>query len=207
MSRHLRSGFALLALAAGMLALPQTSFAQIPPNFFVDLFFDENCHGNLINSAGANIVLTCSLQNDPGPGGLNNVPFFAIANPPGLIAGDLAILEPGTNTVSDILRFNPTLQGGGIFVYSDFELGEARDLADVGLPNAVSANVLTVSEVGGEFSNGFVYVPLPGQPGNVSGVPQTLVTYHFFSDTPEPGTIALFVIGGVLLYWRRRRIA
>jgi hypothetical protein len=190
-----------------MLTLPQTSLAQVPPNFFVDIFFDENCHGNFINSAGTNFALPCSLQNDPGPGGLNNVPFFAISNPPGLIAGDLLITEPGTTMLSDILRFNPTLQGGGIFVYSDFELGEARELADVGFPTALSTNLLTVTEVGSEFSNGFVYVPLPGQPGNVSGVPQTLVTYHFFSDTPEPGTIALLVGGCAALLWRRRRLA
>jgi hypothetical protein len=201
---QLRSGFGVLALTAGMLALPGASSAQVPPRAFVDILFDENCNGHFLGSFSA---LRCSFQNDTGPGGLNHVMFYPIIFPPDLIAGDLRIFEPGNSgpVLSDVLRFDPIQLAGGIFVYSAQEVNGLNAPADIGFPTAFSANVLDVLEVGSEFNSGFRYTPLPGQPGNVSGVPNTQVTYWFFSDTPEPGTIGLMVGGSILLYWRRRQ--
>src|SRR5271166_6153289 len=57
--------------------------------FSVSIVVDENGNGRLTNTAGANIALPFALQNDPGPGGLDNVLTYSLVSPPGLTAGDV----------------------------------------------------------------------------------------------------------------------
>ena len=104
--------------------------------------------------------------------------------PPGLVTGDLLILEPTTGALSDILRFDSVR--AGVFVYSDnFDGVDAP--ADVGFPTGLYPNMFTTTEVGPEGANGITYVPIAGQPGFVAGAAGP-VTYVFLSDgqIPEP---------------------
>jgi hypothetical protein len=196
-----------LFFAVGMVVLAGlvsagTAYCQTP--VLINLYFDENCHG-LINGFAGTQPLPCSMMADPGPGGLANALFYNLISPPGLVAGDLLVNEPG-NGLSDLLRFNPTLNGGGVFVYSDVEPGDPKpDLADIGFPTAFNTNQLAVLEVGPEGNNGIIYQPVAGQPGFVAGAAAPVV-YHFASDAPEPATAGFLLLGGaaMLLINRRR---
>jgi hypothetical protein len=125
--------------------------------------------------------------------------------------GDLVITEPplpGTNqTQSDLLRFFQNL----VFVYSDVSTSDpANAPADVGVPpaNNTSGPGLIVPEMGTEAGvNGlFGYTPFsPAMPGFLPGAAAGAVTYNFISDTPEPSTLVLAVLGLVGLALVRRK--
>jgi len=189
---------AATVVAAPVVAGPYTT--GVAQAFSVTLTFDENGNGVLTNTNGFFGALPASMMADSGPGGLANVLFYGMLNPPGLTAGDVQVLEPG-GSVSDVLRFDPTVGGGGVFVYSDNT--EIDALADVGLPTALSPNFVNADEAGPECCNGIVYSPSPGQPGFVAGAGGP-VTYVFISDTPEPSSIVLIVTGGAALLLRKR---
>ena len=55
---------------------------------------DENCNGTLNGFLGPQAE-PCGFMNDPGPGGLFNVMTYDLLNPPGLVAGDVLMIEPG----------------------------------------------------------------------------------------------------------------
>lgn len=207
-----RSILAGLAVAAWLLMTGGEARAQ----FAVTITFDENGHGTFTNTTGFNSTLLFALQPDPGPGGLAGALTYDLQNPPGLVAGDLIMLEPGGGgAISDIIRFNPNEVGAGggtgaLVFYSDNVDGK-DSLADIGFPTALYANNLTVTEVGPEGNNGFTYTPTAGQPGFVAGAGGP-VTYVIKSDVlPEPSSIALGGIGAVALLVgrtiRRRRAA
>jgi hypothetical protein len=130
--------------------------------------------------------------------------FYDLSAPPQLVAGDLVVME-NPSTISDLLRFDPTIGTGGVFVYSDIEPGIPPDgLADIGIPTGRLTNVLAVNEVGPEGNNGIVYTPTAGQPGFVAGAAGP-VTYRFTSDAvPEPTSISLMILGGAAILLRRR---
>jgi len=187
----------MLVLACGC------AFAQ----FTVTLTFDEFGTGRLTNSAGANLPLPSIIRADPGPGGLPAVLFYDMLAPPGLVTGDLLILEPTTGLLSDILRFDSVR--AGVFVYSDNSDGVDAP-ADVGFPTGRYANTFTITEVGPEGANGITYVPIAGQPGFVAGAAGP-VTYVFLSDgqIPEPSSLLLLGSGVsvlLLLFRRSRRV-
>jgi hypothetical protein len=173
----------ILTICAGLLFLAAApAFAQST----VTISFDENCTGLFENSNGSSFSLDCGPLNDPGPGGLSNALFYNMLNPPGLVAGDVFILEPNSQILSDILRFDPNVQGGGVFVYS----GLGGDLADTGFPSDHNQNSVTVFEVGfGKGGQGVSYTPVDGQPGFVA-LSAGPVTYNLASDSevPEPAT-------------------
>jgi hypothetical protein len=180
-------GLVLLVTCTGLLFLvTPPAFAQ----FTVTLTFDENSNGWITSTGGSPQALPCSEITDPGPGGLNNALFYSTLNPPGLVAGDVLIMEPSsTIQLSDLLRFDPNTLGGGVFVYSDIEAGVPPDLADIGFPTSYNTNILTINEIGPELGwNGVSYTPTAGQPGFVAGASGP-VTYNFTSDdVPEPAT-------------------
>jgi hypothetical protein len=171
---------------------------------------DENGHGTILFPASAPVPTSGVLAADPGPGGLLSALSYNLLGPPGLIAGDLVLLEPPGSTISDIIRFNPAGTGSpgypaSVVFYSD-NLDGGGDLADTGFPSTLYTNVVTVTEVGPEGNNGFLYTPTANQPGFVTGFS---VTYDLISDSaPEPASATLMLVAaGSLLAGRRWLVA
>jgi len=148
------------------------------------------------------------LQQDPGPGGLPNALTFT--TPAGLVQGDLVLQEPGGGS-SDLIRWNNA--NATLVFYSDLSDGEIQDQADIGLPGASYPNVIYATETGvlgypytEEKFNGYVYIPLVGQPGYDPSNPGNQPTYTIIS-VPEPGTVALVGLSlvGLLAVIRRKK--
>lgn len=198
-----------LAVVVAAVLLPMSAFGD---GFSITISVDENCNGNITTSLGANSSLTCDLQTDPGPGGLSSALTYGLFDPPGLTAGDLILTEAGSEVASDIIRFNPTEtiaeSTGALVFYSDTDDG-VDAMADTGLPTALYTNDLTVSEVGTEGSDGYIYTPTEGQPGFVAGAsgPVTYVIQSDGSTVPEPASIGMVLAGiGVLFGKHLRRL-
>jgi hypothetical protein len=199
-------GLALAALLSFGITRPASA------QFAITINVDEKGNGTLTNTNGFFSPLPAALLPDPGPGGLPAALTYGLLNPPGLVAGDLLMVEPGLNgQISDIIRFNPQQNGGSLVFYSDTADG-SDSLADVGFPTALYTNTSTFVEVGPEGANGLAYTPTAGQPGFVAGAAGP-VTYDITSDAevntvvPEPGSLALLASGGLPLVGllRRRR--
>jgi hypothetical protein len=182
----------LVFLALSIMA-PLTSFAQ----FSVTITVDENCNGLLTNTNIFMSAIPCAVLTDRGPGGWASALTYGLLNPPGMVAGDLLLLEPASNGVlSDLVRFNPGQNGGSLVFYSDNTDG-ADSLADTGFPTALYTNNAVLFEIGPEGLNGLTYTPTAGQPGFVAGAGGA-VTYVIESDTvttPEPSSFGLVIIG------------
>lgn len=197
---RLRVAFLSCVVVVLALGASTPAYAQ----FTVNITTDEFGNGSLTNSSGFSGALTSSFTTDSGPGGLNNVLTYNLLNPPGLVGGDLFLFEGEIR--SEVLRFDPSVNGGVLFFYSDLD-GGADAPADIGLPGAFNTNTFSLQEValgGGLF--GATYTPTTGQPGFVSraGGP---VTYTFISDVPEPSSILLMGSGlalPLLLRFRRK---
>jgi hypothetical protein len=182
-----------------LLALSVPAAAQ----FSISITADENGHATFTNTNNFFSNLPFAQITDPGPGGLTNVVNYGMLNPPGLVGGDLVLLDGGL--MSDLIRFDPTTNSGSFFFYSDQD-GGIDALADIGMPTLLNTNVVSLPEVSlgvGEF--GLVYTPTAGQPGFVAGSAGP-VTYTFLSDVPEPASLIL--VGSSLallafLRWRR----
>jgi len=207
------SHFVQLLLAVvllGSLCSPADADAIVPyllSNGNIGNTVDENCNGTLNGFAGP-VAEPCGFMNDPGPGGLNNVMTYDLLNPPGLVAGDVLMIDPGDG-LQDVIRFNPNQRGlggglGTLVFYSD-NLDGFDSLADtVSPPQAFYPNLVIIPEVGTEGANGAVYIPTAGQPGFVAGA-SAPVEYHLLSDTvPEPSFFWLLVIALLGLAGTRR---
>jgi len=204
-----------MAIATGSLFAGTNAYAS----FSITITVDENGNGTLTNTNGFSGTLGSGLQSDPGPGGLASALTYDLFNPPGLVAGDLIILDPGSFAVSDIVRYNPqeTSPTGGIgalVFYSQSGAGQ-NSLADTGFPSALYSNNLAVIEQGPAGGpNGYTYTPNAGQPGFVAGSAGP-VTYVIESDlapmVPEPSSVVLGAIaavtalGGALVRRTRKR--
>jgi len=202
-----------LAVAATLSATGGKAFAQAANNPTITV--DENGNGSLVFPGGAPFNVPGVLAADPGPGGLALALTYNLLGPPGLVAGDLILLEPGGGgLISDIIRFNPAGTAPGyaasLVFYSD-NLDGADALADRGFPTALYGNNITFTEVGPEVGpNGFTYTPTANQPGFIPGFG---VTYVIRSDLapaiPEPSSLALCGVMGTLgaagAAWKRRK--
>ena len=157
--------------------------------------FDENGNG--------------SVNGTPLAYGVDGTLYYVLmsdAIPGDIYEGDVAVMEPGTTEISDVLRFSyigGAVQQERVYVYSEREPGELPpfDLADTGIPSPLSSNVVYVNEVGTENGwNGVTYVPLSPQPGYTDGsVILPSVIYNFTSDVPEPATICLLAFGAMAI--------
>jgi hypothetical protein len=193
--------FASLIVAASLLAGTSTRLAQAA----IIISVDENAHGTLVNNdTGFNSPLPAALLPDPGPGGRPSALTYGLLNPPGLVEGDLILLETPVGIISDIIRFNPNQNGGSLVFYSD-NFDGADALADTGFPSAIFTSNHAVIEVGPEGANGVTYTPTAGQPGFVTGAGSP-VTYVITSDAvPEPCSLALAALGAIWGFTTLRR--
>jgi hypothetical protein len=189
-----------LALVAALLLLRGPASAQ---GFSVNVTVDENGNGTLTNTTGFFAPLSASLQNDPGPGGLNNVLTYNLLGPLGLTAGDVLLSDVNDGgTILDVVRFNPILDANGVPVdgnlmfYSDSLDGFDSRADTPAPPNDLYPNFVVVSESGSEGNNLAVYTPVVGQPGFVAGAAGP-VTYNLISGgmVPEPCSLGLLLSG------------
>jgi hypothetical protein len=172
---------------------------------------DEDGNGTILGGLGL-VPLPSGFEADPGPGGLASALTYGLDNPPGLIAGDVFLLEGLGGPISDVIRFNPqqTCPGGsvGCLVFYSDNLDGVDALADTGFPTANYLNTITLVELAG----GTIYTPTVGQPGFVAGAGLP-VTYVLISDVeasvPEPASIILlttaFLGAGAIEFRRRAR--
>jgi len=214
---NMRGSNLCLTVVAALLVTCGTAAAQ----FTININVDEFGNGTLTNSNGFFSPLPASLLPDPGPGGLPAALTYGLLNPPGLVSGDLLLVEPGGGgLLTDQVRFNAseTIAGtlGALVFYSDHFDG-VDALADNGFPTALYANTTSLVEVGGELGpNGITYTPTAGEPGFIAGAGGP-VTYHITSDaapasgptlpTPASAWAGLVLLTG-LGAWRviRKRV-
>lgn len=186
------------ALVCPLLFLACTAAAQVP--FSVSISVDENGNGHFTNTNSFDSSLPASMTADPGPGGSASALTYGLLSPPGLTAGDL-FLDDSPGVISDVIRFNPSENGGSLVFYSGDNLGA---LADGPLPTSFYSNQFTLPEGSGIVS----YTPTAGEPGFVSGAGGP-VTYTISSATPEPSSLLLLGTGliGALGMARRRLLS
>jgi hypothetical protein len=168
------------------------------PTFGLIVSLDENgigtFNGNpLIWGIGASGV-------DPTPPGPISTLFYNL--PFKVVSGDWYIIEPD-GTHSDVLRFIDVAGTtfSSVYVYSDKDpLAPGTDLADSQIPLPwTAAPAITIPEAGTENGwNGVIWTPGFNDPGATSAAIGP-VTYNFTSDVPEPVTIAILGLGGLLL--------
>lgn len=142
----------LLFAVALLLSLSGYVYAD---SFFVHITVDENGNGVFTNPYGSQ-ALPGTLQNDPGPGGLDNVLTYDLGRPAGFAAGDVLITEDGV--LDDVVRFNYSVFHSTLLFYSNPADGGFDSLADTsGPPAAFYPNTITLPEINGEV----VYTPTP----------------------------------------------
>jgi hypothetical protein len=181
-----------LCISAAFITLP--AMGQI-------ITFDENGKGAFDDGR--------TLDYGIGDAGVDPVPlptlFYYLPFP--VVQGDVAVLEPGTNLVSDVLRFttDPAINASRVYIYSDMESTDiTKDLADVGIPQLGGTNVAIVFERGLEGGlNGVTWVPTGNLPGG-SPAGAAPITYNFISDVPEPATVCLLGLGALSLIRRKK---
>lgn len=188
---------ALILLLAASLASAQV--------FELDYSVDEQGNGRLANTFGFDQVLTATLQDDPGPGGLASALTYDLLSPPGLVSGDVIVRKSVGGPVDDVIRFNGS---NGSLVFYSLASGAADVLADIGFPTAFVANTAELIELQDQITNSTFYTPLAGQPGFIAGAAGP-TNYEFVLtafDLPEPGSIALFAVGlfGVAALCKKR---
>jgi hypothetical protein len=180
--------------------------------FTITLTVDENGNGTINGFLGPQ-PLPSYFAADPGPGGLGSVLTYDMLNPPGLVSGDVQLIDPN-GAVLDVIRFNanevnPSGSTGSLLFYSDNVDGFDSKGDTSSPPGSNYTNLVSINEVGSESVNGAIYTPTAGQPGFVAGT-EAQVTYIFRSDVPEPGSLIVLGLGFVTLggiSWAKRRKA
>lgn len=191
----------LLVISCALALSATRLLAQSAPTFT----FDE--YGNITGPAGFSLT-PGTLKPDPS-GGISPQPVLVYTLPFAVITGDVLFTNaepPGQSVESDLVRFwDPT--GGNVsqmIVYSDVSANDPADApADTGLPANFQGNFWVTAEIGPEGNNGGTWTPLPGEAGYAGSA----LTYDLISDgsVPEPGTMTLAALGGMILLIKLKR--
>ena len=133
----------LLTIAMVAFGLSGSAVAQ----FSVTITVDENGHGTFTNTNGFFSTLPFALVPDPGPGGLASTLTYDTLNPPGLVTGDVLLLEPECHFTCflDVVRFNSTsfTGGTGSLVFYSSNIGGFDSLADTPFPPLGMTRILS----------------------------------------------------------------
>jgi hypothetical protein len=164
--------------------------------------FDEKGNG-----FGPDGPLPFTVAPDP----FNGVNTLVYTLPFVVVTGDVEFGQ--ANDGGDLLRFGGP-NHNQVWFFSDLEPGEVNpDLADVPqFPPASGINLWLDQETGPEGNNGLIYTPVvqPRDPlGYSAGFapPNYAVQYVIISDgvAPEPSSLALASLGGLVLVVKRGR--
>jgi len=176
-----------------------TARAQV--QWFVTLYEYGN---GTANNGSVPIRVPSQVMPDPSGGlvGANVLVYTLPFNFPAASVGDYLLLEPPyTGAVSDIVRFwAPAGMGGNqVVFYSDLpEANEEPPIppADTGLPAGLLQLNVTLLESGVEGGyQAVTHSAISGDPGYIGA---GLGNYTFISDVPEPASLGLMILGGVL---------
>ena len=199
------SNLAICLLGVGVLLGSNTEAVTAGNNPLISV--NETGSGSLGFPGSPAFNLTGVLAPDPGPGGRSSALTYNLLGPPGLVAGDVFMNEPGEST-SDLIRFNPSGTGGNQSYAASlvfYSLAGEGAPADTGLPSLFYENRAFVLE---NPSGVATYTPTSSQPGFVPGFE---VSYVFTSaiSAPDSGAAALFLslgFGGLVLLQRVPRL-
>lgn len=185
---HFTPRILLVAICLTMLAQIGTLVAQDNP----DITLFEDGTGMLVFPGGGTFSSPGVLQSDPGPGGQASALTFNLLGPPALVAGDVALIDAGTFTLSDLIRFNPAGTGSSGYPASVvyYSMTPGLQLADTGGPSAFYSNTLFLAE---GPSGVTTYTPTSTEPGFVSGFSVSYILRE--SAVPEPSSLALLGLG------------
>src|SRR5258706_3718898 len=89
--RGKRESSRMKRLVLGLLSLGLLSTQLFAANILITV--DELGTGTLVNPVSGTFVFPSSLAADPGPGGLASALTYNMLNPPGLVVGDVILLE------------------------------------------------------------------------------------------------------------------
>jgi hypothetical protein len=165
---------------------------------------DENGNGTyIITTTPPPTVgpLRFELIPDPTGGVSGNVLAYIL--PFQVTPGDVELMDPGSPSVpSDLIRFLSGIGPQSLMIFYSQNDGPPTTLADTGLPTP--NNPVQIPEV----ENGSTpWDPTPGQTGSPLAPMAGICMYNFVSNSPEPGTIAMMLMGagGLVLFRKFKR--
>lgn len=188
----------LKAMLLVSVLVPWVTRAQV--QWFVTL--DEYGNGTANNGAGQ-INFNGQLMPDPSGGLAANVLVYNLPfNFPAGSVGDYVLFEPPNyTTVSDVVRFWAPAGAGGnqVIFYSDLpDIDELPPIpwADTGLPANFLQIAVPLQESG--FEGGYQAVSHSAASGDPGYIGAGLANYTFISDVPEPESLGLMILSGLL---------
>jgi hypothetical protein len=180
-----------------LLGIASSQFAITARGQLINFTFDENGNG-----FGPNGPLPYSTAYDVILGEF----VLSYTLPFQVSPGDIALTEPGSTNISDVIRFGG-VNHDQVWFYSVLDPGDPTPaLADVPyMPNPhLAAAFLTESDLGGG-NIGAIWTPAAATSYPGAGIYYDVHQYTIISDVPEPSTLAFVIIGGLVLTsgWRR----
>lgn len=200
----------LIAFSSAYLLIANSAQADAVTTFTCS--FDEFGAGQCMKFVDGVLSMTAGVSGEPDtdpfdPNNGKKPMIYENNQAGGLVVGDILLKEPGTDTLSDIIRFeipNANKPNNGLLViYSDGNDSPADvgDLSKLKLQDKTTSfdeapcNGSKIEVCDGLFN----YTPANNEIGFVNA---GTTTYNFISDVPEPSTALLLATAslGLLAY-------